>query len=156
MRVLIVEDEPKMAALISRALREEGHPADVAARGEEALWMVQAAPYDAINVAAAATERVPEALVEQLAPGGRLVVPVDDAVRGQKPVAFVVAAPGATVTPGMVKDFALEHGPAYAHPRHVELVAELPLAGTGKVDRRLLIERAEALTGAGPERGESR
>ena len=48
MRVLIVEDEPKMAALISRALREEGHPADVAARGEEALWMVQAAPYDAI------------------------------------------------------------------------------------------------------------
>src|SRR5580765_269208 len=48
MRVLIVEDEPKMAALISRALREEGHPADVAARGEEALWMVQAEPYDAI------------------------------------------------------------------------------------------------------------
>ncbi len=48
MRVLIVEDEPKMAALISRALREEGHPADIATRGEEALWMVQAAPYDAI------------------------------------------------------------------------------------------------------------
>jgi two-component system OmpR family response regulator len=47
-RVLIVEDEPKMAALIARALREEGHPADVAARGEDALWMVEAAPYDAI------------------------------------------------------------------------------------------------------------
>ena len=86
------------------------------------------------------------------------VVPVSDEVRGQKPVAFVVAAPGATVTPGMVKDFALAHGPAYAHPRHVELLAELPLAGTGKVDRRLLIERAEALAGEAPatEKGESR
>ena len=59
---------------------------------------------------------------------------------------------------GMVKEFALAHGPAYAHPRHVELVAELPLAGTGKVDRRLLIARAEALAGgaATAEKGESR
>ncbi len=37
-----------MAALVARALREEGHPADVAARGEDALWMAQAARYDAI------------------------------------------------------------------------------------------------------------
>jgi two-component system OmpR family response regulator len=48
MRVLVVEDEPKMAALVARALREEGHPADVAGRGGDALWMAQAAPYDAI------------------------------------------------------------------------------------------------------------
>lgn len=37
-----------MAALVARALREEGHPADVAARGREGLWMAEAAPYDAI------------------------------------------------------------------------------------------------------------
>jgi acyl-CoA synthetase (AMP-forming)/AMP-acid ligase II len=78
-----------------------------------------------------------------------LVVPVDDSVRGQKPVAFVVPTPGATLTEQMVKDFALAHGPAYAHPRHVELVAELPLGGTGKVDRRVLTERAESLAGDG-------
>jgi two-component system OmpR family response regulator len=48
MRVLIVEDEPKLAALVARALREEGHPADVAGRGDDALWMAKAAPYDAI------------------------------------------------------------------------------------------------------------
>jgi two-component system OmpR family response regulator len=48
MRVLIVEDEPKMAALVARALREEGHAADTAGLGEDALWMAQAAPYDAI------------------------------------------------------------------------------------------------------------
>jgi two-component system, OmpR family, response regulator len=48
MRVLVVEDEPKLAALVARALREEGHPTDVAGRGEEALWMARSAPYDAI------------------------------------------------------------------------------------------------------------
>jgi two-component system OmpR family response regulator len=48
MRILVVEDEPKMAALVARALREEGHAADVAAQGEDALWMAQAAPYDAL------------------------------------------------------------------------------------------------------------
>ena len=48
MRVLVVEDEPKMAALVARALREDGHPADVAARGEDAIWMAVASPYDAI------------------------------------------------------------------------------------------------------------
>ena len=46
--MLLVEDEPKMAALLARGLREEGHAADVAVRGEEALWMAQGAPYDAI------------------------------------------------------------------------------------------------------------
>jgi two-component system OmpR family response regulator len=47
-RVLIVEDEPKLAQLVARGLREEGHAADVAAAGEEALWMARAVPYDAI------------------------------------------------------------------------------------------------------------
>jgi two-component system, OmpR family, response regulator len=37
-----------MAALVARGLREDGHVADVAGRGEEALWMAEAAPYDAI------------------------------------------------------------------------------------------------------------
>jgi two-component system OmpR family response regulator len=48
MRVLVVEDEPKMAALVRRGLSEEGHPTDIATSGEEALWMSQAHDYDAI------------------------------------------------------------------------------------------------------------
>ena len=48
MRVLVVEDERKLAELLARGLREEGHAADLADRGEEALWMAQAVPYDAI------------------------------------------------------------------------------------------------------------
>ena len=48
MRVLVVEDEPRMATLLARGLREEGHVADVAGRGEDALWMARAVEYDAI------------------------------------------------------------------------------------------------------------
>ena len=48
MRLLVVEDEAKMASLLERALAEEGHAVDVAGRGEDALWMARAATYDAI------------------------------------------------------------------------------------------------------------
>ena len=48
MRFLIVEDELKMASLVRRGLAEEGHAADVAASGEDALWMAEAHPYEAI------------------------------------------------------------------------------------------------------------
>src|SRR5436309_883881 len=48
MRVLVVEDEPKMAALVRRGLVEEGHAADLAREGEEALWLAEAHRYDAI------------------------------------------------------------------------------------------------------------
>ena len=48
MRVLVVEDEPKLAGLLSRGLSEEGHPTDVAATGDDAVWMARATPYDAI------------------------------------------------------------------------------------------------------------
>jgi two-component system, OmpR family, response regulator len=48
MRVLVVEDEKKLGELLGRGLREEGYAADVADRGEEALWMARAVQYDAI------------------------------------------------------------------------------------------------------------
>jgi two-component system, OmpR family, response regulator len=48
MKVLIVEDEPKMAALIRRGLVDEGATADVAPNGEEALVMAGVTPYDVI------------------------------------------------------------------------------------------------------------
>jgi two-component system, OmpR family, response regulator len=48
MRVLIVEDEPRMRDLIHRGLEAEGLAADVAAAGEEALWLTRAHDYDAV------------------------------------------------------------------------------------------------------------
>jgi protein-L-isoaspartate(D-aspartate) O-methyltransferase len=46
--------------------------------GDGSRGLADHAPYDAINVAAAAGGSIPPALAEQLAPGGRLVAPVED------------------------------------------------------------------------------
>jgi two-component system, OmpR family, response regulator len=48
MRVLVVEDEVKMASLIRRGLKADGMAADVAVKGEDALWMAGSTEYDAI------------------------------------------------------------------------------------------------------------
>jgi two-component system, OmpR family, response regulator len=41
-RVLVVEDNVKMARLLRRGLRDEGAAADIVTRGEDALWMARA------------------------------------------------------------------------------------------------------------------
>jgi two-component system OmpR family response regulator len=48
MRVLIVEDEARMAAAIRRGMQAEGVVADVAANGEDALWMAGSTEFDAV------------------------------------------------------------------------------------------------------------
>jgi two-component system, OmpR family, response regulator len=48
MRVLVVEDEIRLAALIKRGLAEEGHAVDVVGGGPEAVWMASENPYDAV------------------------------------------------------------------------------------------------------------
>ncbi len=47
MRILIVEDQLKLAKLVRQGLREEGLAVDVAVNGEDALWMAGATEYDA-------------------------------------------------------------------------------------------------------------
>ena len=48
MRVLVVEDEVRMARLLKRGLEEEGHAVDVAGDGPGRLWMATENPYAAI------------------------------------------------------------------------------------------------------------
>jgi two-component system OmpR family response regulator len=48
MRVLIVEDQVRLARLLLRGMRNEGWAADVTHRGEDALWMAGSTPYDAV------------------------------------------------------------------------------------------------------------
>jgi two-component system OmpR family response regulator len=48
MRVLVVEDEPRMANLLARGLHEEGYAVDRAGDGDEAMWLAGQVPYDAI------------------------------------------------------------------------------------------------------------
>lgn len=73
------------------------------------------------------------------------VVPLPDEERGQMPVAFVVTREDRALTAAAIKAFTLANGPAYQHPRRIELLPELPWAGTNKVDRKALIERARSL-----------
>lgn len=70
------------------------------------------------------------------------VVPVDDDIKGTKPVAFVVRRPGTDVSEQAVKDHALAHAAPYLHPRRVWFLDELPLAGTNKIDRKALMAMA--------------
>lgn len=80
-------------------------------------------------------ERIPEVMQA-------CVVPVNDEIKGQKPVAFVVLRAGLTISDKNVKDFVLSHAPAYQHPRQVYFMDALPLAATNKIDRKLLAELA--------------
>ncbi|HEX5498162.1 MAG TPA: response regulator transcription factor [Thermomicrobiales bacterium] len=48
MRILVVEDEARLAALLRRGLIEEGHAVDLVGSGEEALDWVEVGEYDAV------------------------------------------------------------------------------------------------------------
>ena len=74
-----------------------------------------------------------------------VVVPVDDELKFKKPVAFAVARPGAAPSEDAVKSFALANSAPYLHPRRVWFLPEMPLAGTNKIDRRALAQRAADL-----------
>src|SRR6202047_3011123 len=77
------------------------------------------------------------------------VVPIEDDIKGQKPVAFVVPKDGQAPDAEDIKTFALANAPAYAHPRFVWLVDELPLASTNKLDRAALRHLAQERIGRG-------
>jgi len=47
-RVLVVEDEVKMAGLLKRGLEEEGYAVDMSGTGQDALWLASENPYDAV------------------------------------------------------------------------------------------------------------
>jgi protein-L-isoaspartate(D-aspartate) O-methyltransferase len=73
--VVTIERVPELAEQARATLEEAGYGAVQTVVGDGTLGVPERAPFDAIAVAAAAPA-VPDALYEQLAPGGRLVVPV--------------------------------------------------------------------------------
>ena len=56
-------------------------------------------------------------------------------IKGEVPGAMLVMASSSDLTEEGLKKFFLENGPAYAHPRLISIVSEMPLSGTGKIDR---------------------
>jgi long-chain acyl-CoA synthetase len=69
------------------------------------------------------------------------VIPVPDELKGHKPIAFVVRSNGAELDEQAVKSYALANAPAYQHPRRVIFIDEMPLAGTNKIDKRVLAQQ---------------
>jgi two-component system OmpR family response regulator len=47
-RLLVVEDTPKMSALLQRAFREDGYAVDIQASGNGAVWMASECDFDAV------------------------------------------------------------------------------------------------------------
>jgi long-chain acyl-CoA synthetase len=77
-----------------------------------------------------------------------IVVPAPDDIKGQIPVAFVVPRSGAATSAEDIKQYALREGPAYAHPRFIEFMSQLPVSGTHKIDRSWLTAEAARIVRA--------
>jgi protein-L-isoaspartate(D-aspartate) O-methyltransferase len=75
-RVYSIEVHARLAETAARALADDGVDNVTVVVGDGSEGLPEQAPYDAVNVAAAAGGEVPQALLDQLAPGGRLVAPV--------------------------------------------------------------------------------
>jgi long-chain acyl-CoA synthetase len=88
-------------------------------------------------------KEVEDLLFRHPAVANAVVAPVPHAVKGYVPAALVVLKHGEQASAGEIKDYCLENGPKYAHPRYVEIItdSELPLNGAGKIDRNLAREQ---------------
>jgi protein-L-isoaspartate(D-aspartate) O-methyltransferase len=76
--VFSIEVHASLSRQAAENLRAAGVENVTLVVGDGSLGLPEHAPYEAINVAAAAGGAIPPALAAQLAPGGRLVAPVED------------------------------------------------------------------------------
>jgi len=91
--VFSVEVVPELARSAAGRLEELGYRNVKVRSGNGREGWPEAAPFDAVIVTAGA-EDIPPALVEQLAPGGRLVIPVESRWAGQNLVLAVRESDG--------------------------------------------------------------
>lgn len=91
-------------------------------------------------------KEVEDLLFRHPAVANAVVAPVRHPVKGYVPAALVVLKRGASADGEALKHWCLEHGPKYAHPRFVQIIAEndMPLNGAGKIDRTLARARLGA------------
>ncbi|HUL84631.1 MAG TPA: AMP-binding protein [Actinomycetota bacterium] len=85
-------------------------------------------------------------LVQHPAVMDAAVIPAPDPNAGEVPKAFVVRAPGAEITEGELLSYVSERVPSYKKVRRVEFIDEIPRSLSGKILRRVLVERERGAT----------
>src|SRR5262245_56380724 len=76
-----------------------------------------------------------------------VVTPVPHQVKGLAPAAMVMVRDGSGLTADTLRQYCLDKGPAYSHPRYIDIVPALPLNGAGKVDRGIIQAKLTAAYG---------
>jgi len=72
------------------------------------------------------------------------VIPAPDPTAGEIPKAFVVVRPDDPVTKGELMSWVSERVPSYKKVRRVEFIDEIPRSLSGKILRRVLVDRERA------------
>ena len=85
-------------------------------------------------------------LVQHPAVMDAAVIPAPDPNAGEVPKAFVVRVPGAEITEGELLSYVSERVPSYKKVRRVEFIDEIPRSLSGKILRRVLVERERGAT----------
>ena len=94
-QVIAIERKPELAAAARERMERIGYGNVAIVEGDGTRGWPEGAPYDAILVAAAGGQ-IPQALIDQLAPGGRLVMPVGGRAWVQQLVKLTKLADGRT------------------------------------------------------------
>jgi acyl-CoA synthetase (AMP-forming)/AMP-acid ligase II len=136
-------DNPEATAA---TLDEDGwlHTGDVAIYDDEDGYFAivdrvkELIKYKGFQVAPAELEAV---LLEHRDVADAAVVASPDEEAGEVPKAFVVSAEGARLDPEDVQAFVAERVASYKQLRRVELIDAIPKSASGKVLRRVLVER---------------
>ena len=97
--------------------------------------------YRGFQVAPAELEAL---LLQHPAVADAAVIPAPDANAGEIPKGFVVKVQDADVTEGQLMSYISEQVPSYKKVRRVEFIDEIPRSLSGKILRRVLVERERA------------
>jgi acyl-coenzyme A synthetase/AMP-(fatty) acid ligase len=121
-------------------------------RNDDGSWTCLGRADDVLKVGGiwVSPTEVETRLLEHPALAEAVVIGVPDEDGLDKPVAYVVARPGATVDPDEVVAFCRAGLAAFKRPRLVVQVEELPRTATGKIQRYRLRERAAATVTPAP------